>query len=184
MWQIIIGIILIASIVICYKFIAKPIDNPSTYLISIVLGFIAFSIPFLWNAYQRILDKKAHIQGDKIENILTKEFYLKSLRYFEILIQYPVGILIFLGLFVVPLFPFYLGVTALVIIFFYFSMLPQIFQKVEVLSTTNLKDFLTSANAESEDTRKVFAELWQKEDDLFEKELSIELSHIFEYFAN
>ena len=182
--QVIIGLILLASIFVFYKFVDKQIDNSSTYLISIALGLIAFSIPFLWNAYQRILDKKAHIQGDKIENILTKEYYLKSLRYFEILIQYPVGILIFLGLFVAPLWPFYLGATALVIIFFYFSMLPQVFQKVEALSSTNLKDFLASANAESEDTRKVFAELWQKEDGLFEKEFSIELSHIFECFAN
>ncbi|KKK93174.1 hypothetical protein LCGC14_2695530 [marine sediment metagenome] len=186
-WQVIIGLILFTSIFICYKLIDKPdkpIDNPSTYLISILLGLIAFSIPFLWNAYQRILDIKANTKGDRIENILTKEFYQKSLKYFKYFIQYPIGTLIFLGLFVVPLLPFYLGGSALVLFFFYFLTLPKIFDKIERLSTTNLKDFLASANAESEDTRKVFAELWQKEDILFEKEFSIEPSHIFEYFSD
>ncbi len=183
-WQVIIALILFASIFIFYKFIDKPTDNHPTYLISILLGLIAFSIPFLWNAYQRILDIKANTKGDRIENILTKEFYQKSLKYFKYFIQYPVGILILFGLFVVPLLPFHLGVTALVLIFFYFFMLPQIFDKIECLSTTNLKDFLASANAESEDTRKVFAELWQKEDDLFEKEFSIEPFHVFEYFSD
>jgi hypothetical protein len=186
-WQVIITLILSASIFICYKFIDKPdkpIDNPSTYLISIVLGLIAFSIPFLWNAYQRILDIKDKTKGDRIEDILTKEFYQKSLKYFKYFIQYPVGILIFFGLFVVPLLTFYLGWPALVLIFLYFLMLPQIFDKIERSSTTNLKNFLASANAESEDTRKVFAELWQKEDDLFEKEFSIEPFHVFEYFSD
>jgi len=181
--KVVIGLTLFVSILICYKFIAKPIDNPSTYLISIFLGLIAFSIPFLWNAYQKILDIKDKTKGDKIENILTKEFYQKSLKYFKDFIRYPVGISIFLGLFVLPLLPFYLGGSLLVLIFFYFFMLPPIFDKIECSSATNLKNFLESANAEYEDTRKVFAELWQKEDDLFEKDFSIEPLHVFEHFS-
>jgi len=95
-------------------------------------------------------------------------------RYEKYFIQYPVGVLIFFGLFVVPLLPYCLGWPILVLFFFYFLILPQIFDKIERSSAINLKNFLESANAESEDTRKVFAELWQKEDDLFEKEFSIE----------
>lgn len=181
--QIIIGIIFFVLIFIYFKFIARLIDNYPTYFVSVFIGLIAYSIPFLWNAYQRILDKKDHTKGDKIENILTKEFYQKSLKYFEFFIQYPVGISIFLGLFVVPLLSFYFGTIVLVLSFFYFLLLPQIFQKIERSSTTDLKDFLENTKAESEDTKKAFAELWQKQDDFFEKEFSIESSHVFEYFA-
>lgn len=186
-WQVIIGLILFASIFIFYKFINKPdkpIDNASTYLISIVLGLIAFSIPFLWNAYQKILDIKDKTKGDKIENILTKELYQKRLDRFKCFIQYPVGILVLFGLFVVPLLPFHLGGSVLVLFLFYFLMLPQIFDEIERSSITNLTDFLEDTNAEFEDTRKVFAELWQKKDDSLEKELSIEPVHVFKYFAN
>ena len=89
-------------------------DNLNTtnmYLITIFLGMITFSIPFLWNAYQRLLEKKKYIIGEKIENILEKEFYYKSVKLFRYLVQYPVGIFIFLGLFIIPiLFPFELAI--------------------------------------------------------------------------
>ena len=182
--QVIIGLILLASIFVFYKFVDKQIENSSTYLISIALGLIAFSIPFLWNAYQRILDKKAHIQGDKIKDILTKEFYQKSLKRFKYFIQYPVGVLIFLGLFVVPLLPFHLGGAVLVLFLFYLLTLPQIFDAIERSSITNLTVFLEDTNVGFEDTRKVFKELWQEKDDSFEKKLSIEPVHVFKCFTN
>ena len=65
------------------------IKDPLMFLQTIVIGLIAFSIPFLWNVHQRLLDKKDKIYGDKIENILAKEYYIKGINRFEVWIQYP-----------------------------------------------------------------------------------------------
>lgn len=153
------------------------------YFQGVFLGIITFSIPFLWNAYQRILEKKASITGDKIENILSKEFYTKSIKYFTGFIQLPSGIIVFLGLLVFPLWPHYVGIPLLSVSFVYFLFLPQIFQKIESASAVSLKDFLKKADPCSDDVKKAFREIWEKTDESVEKDFSIAVIHVFDYFS-
>lgn len=163
---------------------SNDLFDSKMFLLTIFIGMITFSIPFLWNAYQNILDKKKHVTGEKIENILAKEFYHKSVRFFEYFLQYPVGIIVFLGLFIVPiLFPLKIAITFLMVVFFYFFFLPQIFQMIENKSSTNLKDFLLHKEAEETDVLKIFKELWQRKDDEIEQEFSIKPVHVFEFFS-
>ena len=158
-------------------------NEPNMFLLTIFVGIITFSIPFLWNAYQNILEKKKYITGEKIENILTKEFYQKSVKYFEWFLQIPAGLLIFLGLFFIPFLSLELGFIVSITIFLYFLFLPQIFQKIEEKSSTSLKEFLSYKDAELSDLQKAFLELWQKDDQNIEKEFSIKPLHVFEYFV-
>jgi len=158
--------------------------NPNMFLLTVFVGMITFSIPFLWNAHQRILDKKKYATGEKIEGILSKEFYQKSIKFFEYFVQYPIGVVIFLGLFIVPiLLSFKIGVIFLTIVFLYFLFLPQVFQFIENKSTTSLKEFLIHKEADNPDVLKIFNELWQKKDDEIEKEFSIRPIHIFKHFS-
>lgn len=158
--------------------------NPNIFLLNVFVGMITFSIPFLWNAYKDILDKKKYITGQKIENILAREFYKKSIKFFGYFIQYPVCIVVFLGLVVIPLFfPFIAGILFLSGVFIYFSLLPQIFQKIEEKSSTNLKDFILHKEADEPDILMIFKELWQIKDENIEKEFSIKPVHVFDYFA-
>lgn len=166
-----------------FEEISIKLAKSSSYFQTIFIGLITFSIPFLWNAYQQILEKKKHITGEKIENILTKEFYQKSVKYFEIWLQYPAGIAIFLGLFIIPFLPLGLGVLFAMSFFLYFLLFPQIFQKIEERSSVSLKDFLIHKEAESPDVRKAFLELWQRSDQDIEKEFSIKSLYVFQYFT-
>lgn len=150
---------------------------------TIFIGIITFSIPFLWNAYQKILDKKEKTVGDKINNILAREFYIKSMNHFEMLVQYPVGILIFFGLFVALFLPVTVSLVFLVVIFLYFLFLPQIFQWVEKKSTTDLRAFLLCKSEESPDIKRAFFELWAYDDKYLEEEFSIRSVDTFERFS-
>jgi len=166
------------------NFISNNPTDPNIFLLTVFVGMITFSIPFLWNAYQNILDKKKHTTGEKIENILAKEFYQKSIKFFEYFVQYPFGILVFLGLFIVPiLFSFELGIIFLTVVFVYFLFLPQIFQFIENKSSTDLKSFLLNKEIKSSDVLKAFRELWQRRDEDIEKEFSIKPIHTFKYFS-
>jgi len=104
---------------------------------------------------------------------------------FRYLVQYPVGIFIFLGLFIIPiLFPFELAIIFLSVIFIYFLLLPQIFHFIENKSSTDLKSFLLYKETKSDDVSKAFKELWRRKDDEIEKEFSIKPIHVFEFFSH
>jgi len=153
------------------------------FSLTIFIGLIAYIIPFLWNAYKRLLDKKDKTRGEKIENILTKAFYQKGIKYFGFFIQAPIGISIFLGLFILPFLSYYLRLLMFLIFFLYFLFLPQLYEKIESMSDTDLKKFLEETDPSSEDTEKVFRELWRRSDDEIEKEFSIKASNILKHFA-
>ncbi|MGC9111005.1 MAG: hypothetical protein ACP5JB_03990 [candidate division WOR-3 bacterium] len=159
----------------------------NTVLLTITLGIITYSIPFLWNAYQIILEKKKHTIGDKIRNILAKKYYSKALKDFTRCLQVPVGFFIFLGLFIIPLLPSlglgWVGFIFLMLMFIYFSFLPKIFHKrIEEKSSTDLKNFLWSERASSQDLQKAFLELWQRDDQSIVKEFSIEPQEVWKFY--
>ncbi|MCM8811299.1 MAG: hypothetical protein NC917_06615, partial [Candidatus Omnitrophica bacterium] len=136
------------------------IDN--SILLTIFIGILTFIIPLVWNIYQRILDIKQHNIGTKINNILTKKYYHKVIKYFDNFIQLPIAVFAFLGLFLIPLFfPFELGLFFLFLIFIYFALLPQIFKHIEEKSVTDLKKFFQEEIATSEDLLNAFKEIWQ-----------------------
>lgn len=151
--------------------------------LTIFIGLIAYIIPFLWNAYKRLLDKKDKARGEKVENILAKVFYQKGIKYFGFFIQAPMGISIFVGLFILAFLPHYLKSRILLTFFLYFFFLPQLYEKIESRSDTDLKKFLEETDPSSEDTEKIFRELWQRSDEEIEKEFSIKASNILKYFA-
>jgi len=154
------------------------------YLLTVFIGLITFSIPFLWNAYQKILDLKERTTGEMINNILTIEIRQKSLRYFVYFVQLPTSIMVFIGLFIVPLFfSFQMGFLVLSLFFLYFVALPLIFQKIQDKSFTNLMAFLTQKPAEADDVKVAFQELWRKDDTAIEKEFSIKPLQVFNLFS-
>ncbi len=144
-----------------------------TTLLTIFIGILTFAIPFLWNAYQKILDLRSKTTGDKIENVLAREFYGKSYHYFSKYIQGISIIFLFLGLFVVLILPPVLGMIINLFALVYFSFLPQLYNWLLEKSATALNDFIIYKDPQEPDIQKVFFELWQKMDDGIEKEFSI-----------
>lgn len=172
--------------IIWYEYLLNQNSNDyfNHFSLTIFIGLIAYIIPFLWNAYKRLLDKKDEARGERIENVLTKVFYRKGIKYFGFFIQAPVGISIFLGLFILPFLPhYYLKLLIFLIFFLYFLFLPQLYEKIELMSDTDLKKFLEETDPFSEDTEKVFRELWRRSDEDIEKEFSIKPFNILKHFA-
>lgn len=176
-------IILILIIICLFRQNQIYLRNNKLLLQTAFLGIITFSIPFLWNAYKELIEIKKHIAGTSIKDILRKENYQKSLKYFEIYVQYPTGIFIFSGLLLIPLSHYAIGIGIVVVSFFYFLLLPQIFQKIEVLRSTTIKDLLSEKEAESEDLQKAFLELWSKSDQDIKKEFLLDFIDLFIFMS-
>jgi len=176
-------IFLILIIIVCLIKQQQIYFKNKSLLQTAFLGIITFSIPLLWNIHKEILDIKKQITREIITDALTKEMYEKSLKYFEARIQYITGILIFAGLILIPFSHYIIGVVIIIISFFYFLMLPQIFQKIIKNSSTVLIDFLSCKEPESEDLQNVFSKLWQKSDQDIKKEYSIDFMDLFKIMA-
>lgn len=159
------------------------IKNPLAFLQTIFIGLIAFSIPFLWNAHQRLSEKKEKIYGDKIENILAREYYIKGINEFEVKIQYPFAISILLGLFIIPLFHLNIALFILLLFFLYYLFLPKIYDDIEDKTKINLKQYFKKDDIQSDELEKIFLELWQNGDDFIEKEYKLTSIEIFTDFA-
>jgi hypothetical protein len=162
--------------------INKSSVSQHSLLQGIFIGILTFSIPFMWNAYQQILELKEKTRGEKIENILTQVYYQKKLKYFTRFVQIIASSLIFLALFLVPVIPPFLGFVILIICFVYFACLPQIYNEIDRLSFTRLSGFIDEKDAKSEEFQKVFYELWQKSDAEIEKEFSINILTLTDKF--
>jgi cellulose synthase/poly-beta-1,6-N-acetylglucosamine synthase-like glycosyltransferase len=165
----------------CKIFLIKDIVP---YAQTIFIGLITFSIPFLWNAYQRILEIKSKARGDGIDNILAKEFYEKAVRSFEAFLLYPTAILAFLGIIISPFLPLFFLVIFIIFSSIFFLMQTRIFDWVESSASTDLKSFINVKNADSPDLLKMFKELWQIDDASIEKEFSMNTNQIMKFFSD
>jgi hypothetical protein len=169
------------------NFYLDNLNDLSIFILSIFIGLITYSIPFIINAYEIILRKKENIRKEQIEAILIKEEFRKSIKLFERLIQYPTGIIIFLGLFFMP---FMLNVLSLkyvliilILFFLYFLFLPQIFEYIESKSSTDLLKFLSQTDGKSKDVIILFREIWKHKDEEIQEKFSIPIKIIFESFS-
>ncbi len=69
-------LVIIASNLYLKEYVPPSSENRMiSYIQTIFLGFITFSIPFLWYVYQKISKIKDESVGDKIENILNKKYF-------------------------------------------------------------------------------------------------------------
>jgi len=175
-------VIIILFFIPRYYHLQNYIINIASYVQTIFLGLIAFSIPFLWNAYQRILRIREKSIRKDIESTLNKEVYIKHTNYFAALLQYPTGLLVFLGLFLTPFLSPILIIPILIVSFIYFVFLPQIFHWIEKRSATSLRDFLNYKEAKSEDLQKVFKELWQNDDQSIEKNFQLKIEDLAQIY--
>jgi hypothetical protein len=151
-----------------------------TYVQAIFIGLITFSIPFLWNAYQRVLEIKNKIRGEDIDSILAKEFYKKAVKYFEAFLLYPTAIITFLGVTISPFVTPLLVVIFVIISCIFFLMQTKIYDWIETKTSTNLKDFINLKDPKNLDLINVFKELLQKKDVELEKDLSIRASSLLD----
>jgi len=159
------------------------IKEISTYAQAIFIGLITFSIPFLWNAYQRILDIKSKIREEGIEGILAKEFYNKAVRHFDALLLYPTAIITFIGITVAAFLPYLVLMIFVIISCIFFLLQTKIFDGIESLASTSLKSFIDTKPANTPDLADVFNELWKKDDTTLEKEFSLRPAQILNSFA-
>jgi hypothetical protein len=159
------------------------IHDVGIYFQTIFVGFIAFSIPFLWNAYQVILDIKKQSVGDSVKHFLSKYYYQKANKNFEAFLLFPTGIVIFFGLFGSALLPLTLTIYFMIISFVYFVFQPQIFRWIETISSTDFKNFITETDPANDDLRKTFREIWQMDDGKIEQEFSLRIYDLMDIFA-
>lgn len=160
------------------------IKDYTVYFQTIFVGFIAFSIPFLWNAYQIILDIKKQSVGDSIKSLLSKHYYQKANKNFEAFLLFPTGLIVFFGLFASALLPLTLTVYLTIGALIYFVFQPQIFRWVENISSTDFKNFIMETDPLNEDLRKTFREIWQLDDAKLEQEFSLRAQHILNIFSS
>lgn len=150
----------------------------------VFIGFLTFSIPFMWNAYQEILALKAAIKGEKIENVLTHEYYQKILKLFFIYVQGGVVVFVTFGLLFVEIFPSWLNLLGLFLSLIYFGLLPQIYEWIQNKSETSLSDYLNYTNPATEDAKNVFRELWTMDEQTRQKIFGIKFTTLYPLFFN
>ncbi len=177
----ILALVIVYYLYSCEIFLIKDL---APYLQTIFIGFIAFGIPFMWNAYQRILEIKSQSIGEKIEHILSKEFYQKANKYFEAFLLFPTALLVFVGLIVSPFLPLLVAIVLIIFSVIFFILQPRIFSWIEGISATDLKNYLIRKDPTDPDLLKVFRELWQKDDKAVEKDLAIIPGHLMNIFAD
>lgn len=161
-------------------------DSQHTFFLTVGIGIITYSIPFIWNAYQEIISlKKKEVKND-IDGILKDETYSKSLLAFERIIQYPVGVLVFSLLVALPFFSFGYGLIFLTLTFIYFLLMPAIFNKIiKKYSLTNkrLLELISKNKLDFEKNEKIFRELWDYGDVDLEKHFNTDFRTIFIVFS-
>lgn len=181
-------LVVIFLIVLIFSYMCFAYDNKLieqtlvTYAQTIFVGLITFSIPFLWNAYQRLLEYKNKARGDGIENILAKEFYEKAVMYFEASLLYPTAIITFLGIVISPFLHFLVLTIFTIASCIFFLLQTKIYNWVEERANTNLRSYLESKNPSNPDWGKAFKELWQMSDTTLEKD-SLRPNHLLDIFV-
>lgn len=164
-----------------YEKFVKIVD--STFLQNIAMGLIAFSIPFLWNAHQKIMIFKKSSIEENLNSILNKAFYNKSIRYFEICIQYPSSLFVVMSLIIIPFAERPLFIIFFLLFFFlYFSSLPLIFEFIENKSSIGLKDFIKQVEPASKDCELTFLELFKMNDNDIKEKFSLDIRDIMENY--
>jgi len=106
------------------------INTNNIFILTIGVGIITYSIPFIWNAYRAVTEARKKIPNDEIDRVLVDKTYGKRLIYFRYFIKYPAGVAVFFLLFVFPIFDFGSVIIYIISIFFYFMFLPEIFNGI------------------------------------------------------
>ena len=161
-------------------------DGMTTFFLTVGVGIITYSIPFIWNAYQKVISLKEKEARSDIEKIISDEVYGRTLRGFERCIQYPVGVLVFVLLMFIPFFSFGFGLFFLTIIFIYFLMIPAIFNKIikkYTLTNKKLIELISLSELKFENVIKIFRELWGYNDNELEKGFNTNVRNIFVVFS-
>ena len=136
---ILLALVIILTLYFCKVFFDR---DQTAYFQTIFVGLVAFGIPFMWNAYQRILEIKNKSIGDKIEHILSKEYYQKANRYFEAILLFPTALLIFCGLILSPFLSLFWDTCLIIASVIFFIYHPRIFSWIEDLCSINLRRYI------------------------------------------
>lgn len=181
---IVIGIIAI-SIYVSFHNTNQIIEKyqKSSIFYTVLFLYICYSIPFLWNVYEKILNIKEYISESDIQNLLTTEYYNIRLNNYYIYLQYPIILFIFTTLFIMPLLDFLIEGIYMMLLALYFFFIPQIYQFSIHVSHLSFKNFLKNERADSYNTQKVFKELWKKSEHFLLKIFSLEEKDIFDIYT-
>jgi len=176
-------LVIIASNLYLKEYVPSPSENGMiAYIQTIFLGFITFSIPFLWYVYQKISKIKDESVGDKIENILNKEYFKNLWKPFYIKFFLPSAILFFTGL----IFCQWLSIVLIwivgVISFILILFLPAIYYEEEIKAKVSLENFIIQ-NPINNDLVKVFRELFEMTDNDISIRYNITSQHLMDLFA-
>ena len=185
-WIIFVGIILILNFYLQEKF---PSDkNLTVYFQTIFLGFITFSIPFLWNLYQKILEVKSKSVGYSIENIINKDLYKRADRLFVYYLLFPyifflLGGLVFSFCFSSILLYFFIF-TSFCLILFSTKIYHWIEGNSDISSPMDkqLKNFI-SLTPINDDLMRLLNQLFQKTDGEIEKQYFLNSSEWLDLFT-
>jgi len=185
-WIVIVGIILILNFYLQVKF--PPDKNLTVYFQTIFLGFITFSIPFLWNLYQKILEVKSKSVGYSIENIINKDLYKKADKLFVYYLLFPyifflLGGLVFSFCFSSILLYFFIF-TSFCLILFSTKIYHWIEENSDISSPMDkqLKNFI-SLTPINDDLMRLLNQLFHKTDGEIEKQYFLNSSEWLDLFT-
>ncbi|MCM8829497.1 MAG: hypothetical protein NC824_00635 [Candidatus Omnitrophica bacterium] len=154
------------------KIFPPPQKDLRNYIQEIYLGFIAFSIPFLWNVYNRIIEMQNQSVGVKIETILNREFYKKADELFYIVFLIPFTIFLLGGLAFSYWLSHLLTWTILFISFFFILFSTKFYQGIKKRSSISLENFIIESQI-CQDLVTIFEELLQKTDENIGKDFNL-----------
>jgi len=160
----------------------KEYEMFGMYIQGVTIGLITFSIPFLWNVYQRILDIKKHATGNKIYNYIAREIYKKEENNFYRYLLLPIGSIFISGLTLFPLLNGVIALTLLLFSFVYILCMPRIYIWIEERCNTDLKKLLSELK-DYEKLLRAFSELWQMKDEEIKREYSTDMRDIYQIFS-
>ncbi len=185
--RVLISFIFYLIAIIGFNFIPASIyqyieNNKITFLLTIFLGLITFSIPFLWNAYQKFLSKTELLKEESINGIINKVYYENGIIYFDIFIQYLLGIMLIFGLFINIILPLNFSLIILFFFLLYLFFLPQTFKAIDNQSWEDLKDILQKQKLDFSDEKTIYTQLWIMDDSEILKKYKMNKEKIFNYF--
>ena len=160
-------------------------------ILSVVIIIVTILTFFLMRFGQlSLLSKKGKEKsGCKIADILSKETFQKTKKFFDLYLEIPVIIIILIILFVIPaILPFDLSfeilfATFLIVIILYLTFFPQFFKIIERKNLVKLDQYLSNLNEEAVNTIEIFNYIWKIKDDDIKKNFLISPVLIFQIFS-
>ncbi len=154
----------------------------STIFYTILFLYICYSIPFLWNVYEKIINIRDLITEHDIDNVISREYYKIKLNNYHIYLNYPIILIIFFTLFILPILIYPVGIFFIMISALFFFFLPQIYQFTKYKSYKSFKNFLKKSPAASFEIQEAFRELWSKKEPLLINMFFFEEKDLFDIF--